>query len=169
MSMFPSPLGRSYRSSDTAATAATSATAADTAVPGVLRWGCVLAMVAVVLMLVAGFIFITAEDTAPGVLPPQVRDTFAMNQQIVGWVNILAGLTLAGLTPQLLRARYRRWWAGCVMAAVVANALGLFVRVAGPVSVLIVVLLACAAMFVFSTAGNRFTRARGSIIAEYVD
>lgn len=151
MSMFPSPLGREYNPGHPEGEA-------DSTTPRPMRWGFLLAVIASVVMLVTGFVLLGAVGTARTEVPAEVVGTYVMNQRIVAWGNIVVGLALAALSPQLLRGRYRGWWAGFTVVAIVVNALGLFVRVAGPASVLIIALLAFAAVFVYRPVCNRFVR-----------
>lgn len=151
MSMFPSPLGREYNPGHSTGEPVA-------ATPRPMRWGFFLAVTAAVVMLVTGFVLLGAVGTARTEVPAEVVGTYVMNQRIVAWGNIAAGLAVAALSPQLLHGRLRGWWAGFTVAAIVINALGLFVRVAGPASLVIIALLAFAAVLVYRPVCNRFIR-----------
>lgn len=158
MSMFPNPLGRSYNPGNSG----DASVPADGSAPRPMRWGFTLAVIGAVIMLVAGFILLGSVGTSRTEVPAEVVGTYVMNQRIVAWGNIVAALALAALSPQLLKGRYRGWWAGFTVLGIVANALGLFVRVAGSASVLIIALLAFAAVFVYRPVCNHFVRGQRS-------
>ncbi|AIT62199.1 hypothetical protein [Corynebacterium doosanense] len=151
MSMFPSPLGREYNPGHS-----TGESGGPT--PRPMRWGFGLAVLAAVVMLVTGMVLLSSVGTSRTEVPDEVVDTYIMNQRIVAWGNLVGGLALAALSPQLLKGRYRGWWAGFLVASIVVNALGLFVRVSGPASLVIIALLAFAAVFAYRPACNRFVR-----------
>lgn len=154
MSMFPNPLGREY---DPGHSTGEPGLAGGPA-PRPMRWGFGLAVGAAVVMLVTGLVLLTSVGTARTEVPAEVVGTYIMNQRIVAWGNLAGGLVLAALSPQLLKGRYRGWWSGAAVASIVVNALGLFVRVAGPASLVIIALLAFAALFVYRPVCNRFIR-----------
>lgn len=158
MSMFPNPLGRSYNPGN----ASTEGLPADGSAPRPMQWGFLLAVLAAVVMLVSGFVLLTSLASSRVELPAEVVGTYVMNLRIVAWSNIVVGLALAALSPQLMRGEYRGWWAGFLVVAIVVNALGLFTRVTGLAAVLIIALLAFAAVFAYRPACNRFVRARAA-------
>ncbi|MCI6206736.1 MAG: hypothetical protein MR654_07465 [Corynebacterium glucuronolyticum] len=123
-----------------------------------------LFIITAILMMVAGLVLATSGYTGPMDVDPSFRSAVVRNQKIVAIFNIVVALVISILASQLRRGSTmsRRWLAIVVLVAVVGNLLAFVVKAGGFVLGIIPVLLAFAALLMYTSAATAyFDRIRG--------
>lgn len=135
-----------------------------TGYPASLTASFFLFIITAILMMVAGLILATSGYTGPIDVDPSFRVVVVRNQKIVAIFNIVVALIISILASQLRRGSTmsRRWLAIVVLVAVIGNLIAFVVKAGGFVLGVIPVLLAFAALLMYtSTASAYFDRIRG--------
>lgn len=117
-----------------------------------------------ILMMFAGLVLATSGYQGELDVDPSFRGAVVRNQRIVAVFNIVIALVVAVLASQLRRGSTmsRRWLAVVVLVAVIGNLLAFVVKAGGFVLGIIPVLLAFAALLMYTQESNAYVeRIRG--------
>lgn len=152
-SMFPSL----YRSPDDPNRRARGGGDTDTW-PNALRWGYYLCVASAMVMVLSGLVMLTDGYRGDPDADRELIAAFLRNVRFLGFFNIIAGLAIAVLAAQLKRGGKlsRRWLAGVIGLSLFFNVASFAIQVGGLGLVLIVVLLALSALFIFRPSANEF-------------
>lgn len=127
--------------------------------PTSLRTGYWLCLTAAVLLILSGLIMLSGFRGDPTADPAYVEAALD-NQRFAGWWNIAAGILVVLLATQLRGGGKisRRWLAAVIGLTIFVNVAAFAIQVAGLASILIVIILAFAALFLFRPASNLYLR-----------
>ncbi|MDH4657418.1 hypothetical protein ACX3U9_10490 [Corynebacterium pyruviciproducens] len=111
-----------------------------------------------ILMMFAGLVLATSGYQGELDVDPSFRAAVVRNQRIVAVFNIVIALVVAVLASQLRRGSTmsRRWLAVVVLVAVIGNLLAFVVKAGGFVLGIIPVLLAFAALLMYTQESNAY-------------
>lgn len=127
-------------------------------VPRTITWGYYLLVGIAILMVVTSLFLFSVESEQPGALNPDAATTVKNNLMFVGITNLLGGILIAALAPQLSKGSRssRRWLLGVILLATLLNLLS-FVILREPFSLaLIAALLMIAGVMVFQPSATAY-------------
>lgn len=129
--------------------------------PLALKIGYYLCATAAVLLLLTGMIMLGGYRGDPNADLAYV-EAFTRNARFVGVWDIAAGILIAMLAAQLRGGgrMSRRWLAGVIALTIFVNVAAVVIRVGAIGLILIVIILAFAALFLFRPASNLYIRTK---------
>ncbi|MHA2787981.1 hypothetical protein ACXZ66_02365 [Corynebacterium sp. S7] len=131
--------------------------------PRALQIGFWLIVVGAILMVLSALLMISAGF--PGdPADTEMRDAYMRNMWFLSVFNIVAALIMGGAAPYLRQGskKARRILAVCIALACFFNVAGFALRVGGLVMMVIVVILAFAALFIFRPTSNAYISAKSN-------
>lgn len=144
----PNDLNRQYRPSQRDLTE----------VPRTISWSYWLLVVIAILMVVTGLILVTTQPPANVDATAESIQAVRRNLVFVGAVNLIGGILIAALAPQLRKGsrKSRRWLLGVIVVAALANLLS-FVIMREPFSLaLITAMLMISGVVIFQPSATGY-------------
>lgn len=129
-----------------------------TGVPRSITWGRGLLVATAILMVFSGLLLVTATPPEHLEVDPEAVRTVRRNLVFVGVVDLVAGIMVALLSPQLRRGSRssRRWLLGVIVLAALVNLLS-FVVLREPLSLaLITALLMVSGVVMFQPSATAY-------------